>query len=46
MLLSLVWGYRIPRDNVWGFAPLGANFFVLILLLILGVRVFGWPISE
>lgn len=45
-ILSFVWGVRTPRENIWGFAPLGANFFVFVLIALLGVRVFGWPISS
>lgn len=44
-LLSVFWGYRTPRDTVLGFAPVGANFFVFVLLIIVGLKIFGSPIS-
>lgn len=46
LLLGGYWGWRSDRSSGFvSFAPVGMSFILFILLFLLGVRVFGWPIS-
>ena len=35
-----------PRDATRGYSPLGDRFIIIILLFIIGWRVFGFPIRD
>lgn len=46
MVLSLYWGYRTDRAAGFAaFAPVGANVLAFVLIFLLGVAVFGWPVK-
>lgn len=50
VLLWLLFGFywNWPASNEGGpraFGPIGGNVLLFILLLLLGIRVFGWPIQ-
>lgn len=46
-LFGGAWGYRVDRSGGFiAYAPFGTLFFVFVLLIILGLKVFGWPVTS
>lgn len=46
LLFGGAWSYRTDRASGFvGYAPVGSFFLVFVLLVLLGIKVFGWPLQ-
>ena len=45
LLFGFYWGWPAERGSALAFGPLGGGLLLFILLVILGLAVFGWPIK-
>ncbi len=48
MILWVIFGVApsFPRGTTGGWAPFGSSFLLFVLILLLGIEVFGWPIHR